>query len=61
MILSLFISLVMCFKVTMLVCAAVLLSVRNWESWSNRPSIMAHVEHELSLVISTKTISIGVF
>jgi hypothetical protein len=38
----------------MLVAGAILLTVRNWTSWSDRPFIMEHVEDELSLVISTK-------
>jgi hypothetical protein len=38
----------------MLVTGAVLLTVRNWASWSDRPFIMGHVEDELSLVISIK-------
>jgi hypothetical protein len=37
-----------------------LLTVRNWASWTDRPSIMGHVEDKLSLVISTKILSIVV-
>jgi hypothetical protein len=37
----------------MLVAGAVLLIVRNWALWSDRPFIMGCVEDELSLVIST--------
>jgi hypothetical protein len=51
MLLTLFISLVLCFRGTVLVAGTMLLTVRNWESWS--------VEDELSLVISMK-ISIAV-
>jgi hypothetical protein len=52
LILSLFISLVLCFKSTVLVPGIMLLTVRNWTSWSDRPFIMGHVEDELSLVIA---------
>jgi hypothetical protein len=52
MILLLFISVVFCFKGI----GAILLVVRNWASWSDRPFIMRHVEDELSLVISAKNI-----
>jgi hypothetical protein len=44
----------------MLVAEAILLSGRNWTSWSDGPFIMGHVEDELSLVISTKILSIMV-
>jgi len=44
----------------MLVAGAILLTVRNWASWSDRPFIMGHVEDELSLVISTKILLIAV-
>jgi hypothetical protein len=43
----------------MLVAGAILFSVRNWASWSDRPFIMGHVEDGLSLVISTKVLSIA--
>jgi hypothetical protein len=55
MILS-FISLVLCFKGTLLLAG----TVRNWASWSDRPFIMGHAEDEHSLVISTKILSIAV-
>jgi hypothetical protein len=42
----------------MLVAGTVTLSVRNWASWSDRPFIMAYVGGELSLIISTKILSI---
>jgi hypothetical protein len=60
MFLSLFISLVLCFKGAVLVAGTTLLSVGNWVSWSDGPFIMGHVEDELSLVISTKILSIVV-
>jgi hypothetical protein len=44
----------------MLVAGAILLIVRNWTSWSDRPFIMGHVEDELSVVLSTKIISVEV-
>jgi hypothetical protein len=44
----------------MLVAGAILLPVRNWESWSDRSFIMGHVEYELSLIISTKILLIVV-
>jgi hypothetical protein len=47
----------LCFKVTILVAAAILLTVRNWASFSDRP---LHVEYELRIVISTKVLSIAV-
>jgi hypothetical protein len=56
MILSLFISLVLCLKCTLFIAGAVLLTVRNWSSQYDRPFHMGHVEDELSLVISTKII-----
>jgi hypothetical protein len=40
----------------MLVAGAILLTVRNWASWSDKPFVMGHVEDELSLVTSTKTL-----
>jgi hypothetical protein len=45
----------------MLIAGAILLTVRNWASWSDRPFIMGHVEDELSLVTSTEILSIVVF
>jgi hypothetical protein len=45
----------------MLVAGAILLTARNWASWSDRPFIMGHVEDELSLVIPTKILSTVVF
>jgi hypothetical protein len=45
----------------MLVAGALLLTVRNWASWSDRPFIiMGHVEDGLSIVIYTKIVSIAV-
>jgi hypothetical protein len=38
----------------MLVAGAILLTVRNGASWSDRPFITGHVQDDLSLVISTK-------
>jgi len=38
----------------MLVAGTMLLTVRNWASWSDRPFIMGHAEDELGFVISTK-------
>jgi hypothetical protein len=58
--LSLFISLVLCFKGTMLVAGTMLLTVRTWASWSDRPFMVGHVEDELSLVISIKILLIAV-
>jgi hypothetical protein len=40
----------------MLIAGAILLTVRNGASWSDRPFIMGHVEDELNLVISTKIV-----
>jgi hypothetical protein len=60
MILSLFNSMVLCFKGTILVAGTTLLTVRTWASWSERPFIMGHVEDELSRVISAKILSIAV-
>jgi hypothetical protein len=37
----------------------ILLILRNWESWSHRPFIMGQAEDELSLLISTKILSIA--
>jgi hypothetical protein len=34
--------------------SCMLLTVRNWISWSVRPFMVGHVEDELSLVISTE-------
>jgi hypothetical protein len=61
MTLSLFISPVIYFKGTMLVTGTMLLTVMNWASWSDRPFIIGHAEDKLSLVISTKILSIAVF
>jgi hypothetical protein len=44
----------------MLVAGAMLLTVRNWSSCSDKPFIMGHVEDELSLVISTEILFIVV-
>jgi hypothetical protein len=44
----------------MLVPGTVLLTVRNWISWSDRPFIMGQAEDQLSLVISTKILSVAV-
>jgi hypothetical protein len=44
----------------MLVAGVILLTVRNWASCSDRPFIAGHVEDELSLVISTKMLSVAV-
>jgi len=44
----------------MLVAGAILLTVRNWASWSERPFIRGHVEDGLILVICTKIIQIAV-
>jgi hypothetical protein len=43
-----------------LVAGAILLTVRNWASWSDKSFIMGHVEDEFSLVISTKILLIAV-
>jgi hypothetical protein len=43
-----------------LVAGAILLSVRNWASCSDRPFTIGHTEDELSLVISTKILLIAV-
>jgi hypothetical protein len=40
----------------MLVALTMLLTVRNWASWSDRPFIMGHVEDKLSLVNKKKII-----
>jgi hypothetical protein len=44
----------------MLVAGAILLTVRNCASQSDRPFIMGHVENELSLVMYTEILSIVV-
>jgi hypothetical protein len=44
----------------MLAAGPILLSVRNWASWSDRTFIMGRVEDELSLVVSTKILLIAV-
>jgi hypothetical protein len=44
----------------MLAAGAILLTVRNWSSWSDMPFRMGHAEDELSLVMSTKILSIAV-
>jgi hypothetical protein len=59
MIISLFISVVLCFKGNILVAGAILLTVRNCASWSDRPFIRGRVEDELSLVISTNILLIA--
>jgi hypothetical protein len=41
----------------MLVAEAILLSGRNWASWSDWAFIVGDVEDELSFVISTKILS----
>jgi hypothetical protein len=56
MILSVFISIVLCFKCNMLVAGAILLTLRNWPSWSDRSLIMGCAEDELCLVMSKKNI-----
>jgi len=56
---SLFVSLVLCFKGAMSMAGEILLILRNWESWSHRPFIMGQAEDELSLLISTKILSIA--
>jgi hypothetical protein len=43
-----------------LIAGAILLTVSNWPSRFYRPFIVGHVEDELSLVISTKILSVGV-
>jgi hypothetical protein len=57
MILSLFNYLL---KSTVLVAGTMLLIVRNWASWSDRPFNMGHVKDELKLVISIKILLIAV-
>jgi hypothetical protein len=54
MTLSVFISLFLCFRDTMLVVGTVLLTLKNWALRSDRPFTAGHVEDELSIVISTK-------
>jgi hypothetical protein len=44
----------------MLVAGAILLTVRNWASWSDRPFIMGHGEEEPSPLISTEILLIAV-
>jgi hypothetical protein len=44
----------------MLVAGTILLTVRNWASWSDWLFIMGHVEDDLRLVTSTKVLSIAV-
>jgi hypothetical protein len=55
MVLSLFISVVLCFKGAVLVAGTTLLS-KECASWSDRPFIVGHEEDEFSLVISTENI-----
>jgi len=44
----------------MLVAGTMLLTVKKWVSWSDRPFIVGHVEDELGLVIPTKILPIAV-
>jgi hypothetical protein len=44
----------------MLLAGTVLVTVRNWASWSDRPFVMGHIEDELTIVIPTKMLSIVV-
>jgi hypothetical protein len=60
MIVSLFTFLVLCFKGIKLLAAAILLIIRHWASWSDRPYIMGDVHDELNLILSTKILSVAV-
>jgi hypothetical protein len=60
MIVSLFTFLVFCFKGNKLPASAILLIIRYWASWSDRPLIMVEVKDELNLTLSTKILSIAV-
>jgi hypothetical protein len=60
MIVSLFTYLVLCFKGIKLLAAAILLIMRYWASWSDRPFIMGGVEDELNFILSTKILSVAV-
>jgi hypothetical protein len=51
---SLFTFLVLYFKGIKLPAAEILLIIRYWASWSDRPFIMGEVEVELNLILSTK-------
>jgi len=53
-------SLVLCFKCTMLLAGGLLSTAGNWSSWSDRPFIVGHAEDDLSLVLSTEILSIAV-
>jgi hypothetical protein len=44
----------------MLVAGTMLLTVKKWVSWSDRPFIVGHVEDELSFIVSTKILPIEV-
>jgi hypothetical protein len=48
------------FSGSLLPTATLLLIIRNWASWSDRPFIMGDIEDELSLVLSAKILSIVV-
>jgi hypothetical protein len=57
---SLFTFLILCFKGIKLLAAAILLIIRYWASWSDRPFIMGDVEDELNPILSTKILSIAI-
>jgi hypothetical protein len=38
----------------------ILAGARNWASWYERPFVMGHVEHVLSLIIPTKILQFAV-
>jgi hypothetical protein len=60
MVVSLFIILILCFEGIVLVNRAILLIARDCASWSDRPFTIGDVEDELSLLYSTKILSIPV-
>jgi hypothetical protein len=59
MVVSLFTFLDLFFKGIKLPAAAILLIIRYWASWSDRPFIMGEVDDELNLILSTKILSVA--
>jgi hypothetical protein len=57
---SLFIFLVLHFNGVKLTSVAILLIVRNWASWSDRPLTMGNVQEEFNLALSIQILSMAV-
>lgn len=60
MVISLFISLVLIFIGVHFVVAYMLLIVRNWASWLDRPFIRGDVENDFNLLLTTNILSLAV-